>query len=79
MTTYYEYLKNYLENLSNDELLEVNNQYNEYEPIYYNDEDFFEMFSNGYDIARAIYYGNYVYTDNYIKINDLEILKVVIL
>lgn len=33
------------------------------------------MFSNGYDIARAIYYGNYVYTDNYIKINDLGNLE----
>lgn len=75
MTTYNEYLKNYLENLSNDELLEVNNQYNEYEPIYYNDEDFFEMFSSRLEIARAIYYGNYKYCDEFVKINDLGNLE----
>lgn len=75
MTTYNEYLINYLENLSNDELLEVNNQYDEYDPIYYNDEDFFEMFSSGHEIARAIYYGDYKYPDNFVKINDLGNLE----
>lgn len=75
MTTYNEYLKNYLENLNNDELLEVNNQYDEYNIIYYNDEDFFEMFSNGYEIARAVYFGEYNYYHEFIKINDLGNLE----
>lgn len=67
---YNEYLKKYLENLSEYELLEVNNLYDEYNPIYYNDEDFFEMFSSGDEIARAIYYGEYKYLDKFVKIND---------
>ena len=75
MTTYNEYLKNYLENLSNDELLEVNNQYNEYEQIYFNDEDFFQMFSNGYEVAKAIFYGNYNYPHAFVKINDFGELE----
>ncbi|WP_058990016.1 hypothetical protein [Anaerococcus rubeinfantis] len=75
MTTYNEYLKNYLENLSNYELLEVNNQYNEYEQIYFNDEDFFEMFSNGYEVAKAIFYGDYNYPHAFVKINDFGELE----
>lgn len=75
MTTYNEYLKNYLENLNNDELLEINNQYNEYEQIYFNDEDFFEMFSNGYEVAKAIFYGNYNYPHAFVKINDFGELE----
>lgn len=75
MTTYNEYLKNYLENLSNNELLEINNQYNEYEQIYFNDEDFFEMFSNGYEVAKAIFYGNYNYPHAFVKINDFGELE----
>ena len=75
MTTYNEYLKNYLENLSNNELLEVNNEYNEYDQIYFNDEDFFEMFSNGYEVAKAIFYGDYNYPHAFVKINDFGELE----
>lgn len=37
-----------------------------------NDEYFFELFYseiNGLEIARAIYYGNYRYNDDYVRIN----------
>lgn len=71
MMNYTEFLTNYLENLSNDELLTINNELNEYEPIYYNDEDFFEMFPNGYEVAKAVYFGDYNYSHEFIKIDDL--------
>lgn len=38
----------------------------------YNDEEFFELFysgKNGLEIARAIYYGDYRYNDDYVRIN----------
>ena len=37
-----------------------------------NDEEFFELFysgMNGLEIARAIYYGDYNYNDDYVRIN----------
>lgn len=37
-----------------------------------NDEEFFELFYsgiNGLEIARAIYYGDYNYNDDYVRIN----------
>ena len=37
-----------------------------------NDEEFFELFyseKNGLEIARAIYYGDYNYNDDYVRIN----------
>lgn len=75
MKTYEEYLKNYLENLSNDELIELDNQYNKYKQIYYNDEDFFEIFTSRNEMARAIYYGDYRYCYEFVKINNLGNLE----
>ena len=44
----------------------------EYLEFWENDEEFFELFysgMNGLEIARAIYYGNYRYNDDYVRIN----------
>ena len=42
-----------------------------YLDVYSNDEEFFEMFFEGnpMEVARAIYYGDYNYNDEYIKFN----------
>lgn len=62
-----------LDDFSDDEKLDLYNQYCEYnnDPdsiIYPNDDEFLEtMFSNFNDVARAIAYGDYKYTDEYIK------------
>lgn len=40
--------------------------------VYCNDEEFFEIFfngKNGLEIARAIYFGDYNYNDDYVKFN----------
>ena len=67
--TYYNYLKNYLEELTEIELLYVWNEY-EYEQVYENEDDFFEYnFTLGSEIARSIYYGDYRYLDKYVKFN----------
>lgn len=64
-----------LDDFSDDEKLDLYNQYCEYnnDPdsiIYPNDDEFLEtMFSNFNDVARAVYYGDYKYTDEYIKFN----------
>ena len=43
----------------------------DYLDVYENDEEFFEMFFEGnpMEVARAIYYGDYNYNDEYIKFN----------
>ena len=43
----------------------------DYLDVYSNDEEFFEMFFEGnpMEVARAIYYGDYNYNDEYIKFN----------
>lgn len=63
-----------LDDLSDDEKLDLYNRYCEYNDdpesmIYPNDDDFLEtMFgTNVNDVARAVYYGDYKYTDKYIK------------
>lgn len=74
MKTYYEFITDYLEDLSDDELIE---QWNEYcrdsysdDEIYYNDEYFLdEMFASADDAARAICYGDYRYMDEYVVFN----------
>ena len=37
----------------------------------YNDEDFFSTYysNNPYEVARAVYYGDYNFNDEYVKIN----------
>ena len=43
----------------------------DYLDVYENDEEFFNMFFEGnpMEVARAIYYGDYNYNDEYIKFN----------
>ena len=44
----------------------------DYLEFWENDEEFFELFysgMNGLEIARAIYYGDYNYNDDYVRIN----------
>lgn len=69
-----ESIKNWLESLSDSELFSVWNEYqsnNGYEDeINYNDDEFFEIyFSKAIDAVRAVSYGDYRYTDEYVKFN----------
>lgn len=66
-----EYLK---ENVTTDELLEMVqsvNSYNgalDYLCYYNNDDEFFEtMFESKSEVARAIFYGDYAYNDEYVN------------
>lgn len=62
-------LEFYLDFLSDDQLLELNNMYTVYGGIYYNNEEFFEMFSNGYEVAKAVFYGNYNPSHKFAKLD----------
>lgn len=75
--TYSEWLKENLEKeLSNSELLTLWNNYSEDEQIHDNDSEFFAtFFEDGYSIARAIWAGNYVFTDNYVFFNRMGNLE----
>ena len=48
-----------------------------YLEVYNNDEEFFDMFfeNKPAEVARAIYYGDYNYNDEYIKFNAYENLE----
>ena len=70
-------LKEYLLN-NVEELRDVVNELNRWNgcldwiEFWGNDEEFFELFyseKNGLEIARAIYYGDYNYNDDYVRIN----------
>ena len=45
--------------------------------VYENDEEFFEMFFQGnpMEVARAIYYGDYKHTDEYVRFDAYENLE----
>lgn len=70
-----ENLKKYL--LENeDELMSVVSEINGYDgsfehlEVFTNDEDFFDnYFVKPHDAVRAVYYGEYNYTDDYVKFN----------
>ena len=49
----------------------------DYLDVYENDEEFFNIFFEGKpaELARAIYYGDFNYNDNYIKFNGYGNLK----
>ena len=49
----------------------------DYLEVYENDEEFFDMFFEGRsaEVARAIYYGDYNYNDEYVKFNAYENLE----
>ena len=48
-----------------------------YLEVYENDKEFFDMFFEGRpaEVARAIYYGDYNYNDEYVKFNAYENLE----
>ena len=60
-------------NTLKDVVRELNswNDYLDYLDVYDNDEEFFNMFFEGKpaELARAIYYGDFNYNDEYIKFN----------
>jgi len=69
-------IKNYLENLSANELVNIHNEYcdsvnDKDDYIYSNDEYFFaENFSGNFmKLAKAISFGDYRYQDEFIKFN----------
>ena len=49
----------------------------DYLDVYNNDDEFFDMFFEGKpaELARAIYYGDFNYNDEYIKFNGYENLE----
>ena len=49
----------------------------DYLDVYNNDDEFFDMFFEGKpaELARAIYYGDFNYNDEYIKFNAYENLE----
>ena len=62
-----------------DAVSELNSWNNclDYLIVYENDEEFFDMFFKGRpaEVARAIYYGDFNYNDEYIKFNAYGKLK----
>lgn len=67
-----EELKNYI--LENEDLLEIVREINSYNgglewlDYWENDEEFFEVFfDNPMKVARAVCYGSYNYSDEYVK------------
>lgn len=76
-----EAVLDYLNDLSNDDLVRTHNQYcqnnnNPDSEICYNDEDFFNtFFSQVMDAVRAIAYGEYSYTDEFVRFNGYANLE----
>lgn len=68
-----EQVKDYLKGLSDSEVLNYHREYceaNSYsdDEVYYNDEEFFEIyFSDVMAAIRAISYGDYTFTDEFVK------------
>jgi hypothetical protein len=71
----------YLEGLSDSELLAIYGEYcqsinDSDNEIFYNDEEFFTTyFSNVMDAVRAISYGEYAYSHEYVKFNGYANLE----
>ena len=69
-----ELLREYFESLSNDELMNLWNDYcqdNCYDDeVFYNDEEFLNMFSDDIlGLLQKVEYGSYSSNDNYITLN----------
>jgi len=71
-----EDITEYLNELTTSELVIIHNEYCQStnmndEEIYNNDEEFFEIFFEGkvLDAVRAVSYGEYKYTDDYVLFN----------
>lgn len=76
-------IENYLGSIDDSELLSINREYLENigdldHGIYENDEEFFEMFFQGssvMEVVRAVHFGNYSYTDTYVKFDGYANLE----
>src|SRR5690606_23695390 len=75
-------IEDYLDNLNDSELLSINREYLENinnldSDVYENDEEFFETFFQGktMDAVRAISFGEYRYSDTYVKFNGYANLE----
>lgn len=72
-----EDLREQLENLSLTDKISLVNEINKYDGTldylvaYENDEEFFQTFfsHNVMEVVRAVYYGDYRYTDDYVRFN----------
>ena len=71
----------YLDSVADDELITMHNQYcqniSSEDEVFTNDEEFFEMFFSA-DVVkavRAISYGEYNYSDEYVKFNGYANLE----
>lgn len=65
-----------INNMTSDQLVELNNKYcqelnYDSDEIYFNDEEFFNTFfeSNPMEVARAISYGDYNFSHDYVIFN----------
>lgn len=76
-----EAIKEHIESLSNSELVSLWNEYcqetgNGDDEIHSNDEDFFNtFFSEVMEVVRAISYGEYNYSDKFVKFNGYANLE----
>ena len=76
-----EAISEYLRDLSDTDLINVHNEYaREHDSdneIYYNDEDFFNTFfpSNVMEVVRAISFGEYKYSDEFVKFDGYANLE----
>lgn len=70
-----EAVKEYLNDLSAEELIRLHNNYcyenSSEDEIFTNDDDFFNTFFDGkvIDAVRAVSYGEYKYSDDYVRFN----------
>ena len=71
-----------IEEMSSEEQMEAHNQYCENanymdDQIFYNDEEFFEMFFNGRttELIRAMEYGDHRISDKFVKFNGYANLE----
>ena len=78
----YEAIVKEIEAMSNEEQMEIHNQYceninNMDNQIFYNDEEFFEMFFSGRitDLVRAISYGDFEPNQEFIKFDGYANLE----
>ena len=78
----YEEIIKAIEAMSNEEQMEIHNQYceninNMDDQIFYNDEEFFEMFFNGRttELIRAMEYGDHRTSDKFVKFNGYANLE----
>lgn len=77
-----EAITEYLQNLTNNELISIHNEFcqsqnNSDNEIYNNEDDFFETYfgSKTLDAVRAVCYGDYRYTDEFVMFDGYANLQ----